>query len=98
MLDVFINFDWIELCVLILVQEEEIPERDVEIVHLKNKVYQFIQKSSDSNGIVKDFKFKIHEGYSLSTGRQSIMAGIIRKILDLGPNDHIEIVDDSEGT
>jgi hypothetical protein len=77
--------------------EEEIDEKDVEIVQLGNEVYRFIQKSKDTNGAVKDFKFKIHKSGSLSAARQSILAAIIRKKLNLRASNHIEIVDDSEG-
>jgi hypothetical protein len=79
------------------VEEEEIDENDVEIVRLKNEVYRFVQKSNNSNGTVKDFKFKIHKSGSLAAARQSILAVIIRKKLNLRASDHIEIVDDTEG-
>lgn len=78
--------------------EEDIDEKDVDIVQLKNDVYRFIQKSKDSNTIIKDFKFKIRKRMeSLSAARSSIVAIIIRKRLNLRAGDHIEIVDDSEG-
>lgn len=78
--------------------KEDIDEKDVDIVQLKNEVYRFVQKSKDSNTIIKDFKFKIRKRIgSLSAARSSIIAIIIRKKLNLRAEDHIEIVDDSEG-
>lgn len=81
-----------------LVKEEEIDDKDVEIVQLKNEVYRFKQKSKSSDETIKDFRFKIHKDHSLSKARQSVLARIIRKKLNLVATDHIEIVDDSEGT
>ena len=81
-----------------LVEEEEIDEFDVEIVQLKNEVYRFKQKSNSSDETIKDFRFKIHKDHPHSGARQSILARIIRKKLKLVASDHIEIVDDSEGT
>lgn len=81
-----------------LVEEEEIDDNDVEIVKLKNEVYRFKQNSNSSDETIKDFRFKIHKDHSLSGVRQSVLARIIRKKLDLVASDHIEIVDDSEGT
>lgn len=78
--------------------KEDIDEKDVDIVQLKNEVYRFVQKSKDSNTIIKDFKFKIRKRIgSLSAARSSIIAIIIHKKLNLRAEDHIEIVDDSEG-
>lgn len=77
---------------------EDIDEKDVDIAQLKNEVYRFIQKSKDSDTIIKYFKFKIRKRIaSLSPARSSIIAIIIRKKLNLHADDHIEIVDDSEG-
>ena len=77
-------------------EQEKIDEKNVEISQLQNEVYILLQKS-DTNDIVKKFKFKIRHGESLPAAGQSILAIIIKKKLNLKAFDHIEIVDDSEG-
>jgi len=78
------------------VEDENIEEKNVEISQLQNEVYMFFQKS-DTNNIVKKFKFKIRHGKSIPAAGQSVLATIIKKKLNLRAIDHIEIVDDSEG-
>ena len=77
-------------------EQEKIDEKNVEISQLQNEVYMFLQKS-DTNDIVKKFKFKIRHGESLPAAGQKILAIIIKKKLNLRVIDHIEIVEDSEG-
>jgi len=78
------------------VEDEKIDEKNVEISQLQNEVNTFLQKS-DTNDIVKKFKFKIRHGKSLPAAGQSNLATIIKKKLNLRAIDHIEIVDDREG-
>ena len=77
-------------------EQEKIDEKNVEISQLQNEVYMFLQKS-DTNDIVKKFKFKIRHGKSIPAAGQSVLATIIKKKLNLRVIDHIEIVEDSEG-